>query len=153
MISDYVKSTGNYVLYRVRPIFNGDNLLVNSVLLEAYSVEDFGEGICFNVYCYNVQTGVIIDYLDGSSTSDGTVVLENSTQSSWYNEEVAKGNAADLYDENGMDYVLNTRRKKIHRPECNSVKDMSPKNTYEIKANIQDLTDVGYSPCQNCNPE
>lgn len=153
MISNYVRLSGNHVLYRVRPIFNGDNLLASGVLLEAYSIEDSGEGICFNVYCYNVQPGVIIDYLDGSSVSDGTVVVENTTQSSWYNEVVEKENISILYDESGTDYVLNTRRKKIHKPECSSVNDMSPKNTYEIKADIQKLIDAGYSPCQNCKPE
>lgn len=152
-IAEYIKTTGNHVLYRVRPIFYGNNLVASGVLLEAYSIEDCGEGVCFNVYCYNVQPGVIINYLDGSSISDGTVTVENSAQDSGYSEELAKEKASDLYDENGINYVLNTRRNKIHRPECNSVKDMSPKNMYEIKAQMQDLIDAGYSPCQNCKPE
>lgn len=53
-IAEYIKTTGNHVLYRVRPIFYGDNLVASGVLLEAYSIEDCGEGVCFNVYCYNV---------------------------------------------------------------------------------------------------
>ena len=67
MVADYVKETQNHVLYRVTPIFEGDNLLANGVLIEAESVEDHGEGICFNVYCYNVQPGIKIDYATGDS--------------------------------------------------------------------------------------
>ena len=67
MVADYVKETKNHVLYRVTPIFDGDNLLADGVLMEAYSVEDKGESICYNVFCYNVQPSIIIDYTDGSS--------------------------------------------------------------------------------------
>ncbi len=67
MIADYIKETGNHVMYRVKPIFEGDNLLASGVQMEALSVEDGGEAICFNVYVYNVQPGVIIDYETGMS--------------------------------------------------------------------------------------
>lgn len=63
----YVEKTGNHVLYRVTPVFEGNNLLASGVLLEGYSVEDKGKGICFCVYCYNVQPGVVIDYETGNS--------------------------------------------------------------------------------------
>lgn len=66
-VADYIDETGNHVLYRVTPIFEDENLVASGVQIEAYSVEDNGKGICFNVYCYNVQPGVIIDYSDGSS--------------------------------------------------------------------------------------
>ena len=69
MVADYVKETGNHVAYRVTPVFEGDNLVASGVQMEAYSVEDEGEGICFNVYCYNVQPGVTINYADGTSSS------------------------------------------------------------------------------------
>ena len=65
MVADYVKETGNHVLYRVTPVFEGSNLVASGVQMEAWSVEDDGEGICFNVYCYNVQPGVEIDYASG----------------------------------------------------------------------------------------
>ncbi len=68
MVADYVKETGNHVLYRVTPIFDGDNLVARGVQMEAWSVEDEGEGICFNVYCYNNQPGVTIDYATGESS-------------------------------------------------------------------------------------
>lgn len=67
MVADYVQETGNHVLYRVTPIFEGRNLVASGVLMEGYSVEDRGESICFNVYCYNVQPGVVIDYATGES--------------------------------------------------------------------------------------
>lgn len=66
-VAEYVKETGNHVLYRVTPVFEGNNLLASGVLIEAKSVEDDGAGIEFCVYCYNVQPGVTIDYRDGSN--------------------------------------------------------------------------------------
>ena len=70
MVADYVKETGNHVMYRVTPIYDGDNLVASGVLMEAWSVEDNGEGICFNIYAYNVQPGVIIDYATGESRAE-----------------------------------------------------------------------------------
>jgi len=67
MVADYIRETGNHVLYRVTPIFQGDNLLANGVQIEALSVEDGGEGICFHVFAYNVQPGVAIDYATGKN--------------------------------------------------------------------------------------
>ena len=67
MVADYVKETGNHILYRSTPIFEGNNLLASGVLLEAYSVEDNGDGICFNVYCYNVQPDISINYATGDT--------------------------------------------------------------------------------------
>lgn len=73
-VADYINDTGNHVLYRVTPIFKSNNLLASGVQMEAYSVEDKGKGICFNVYCYNVQPGIDIDYTDGSSElTDDTI--------------------------------------------------------------------------------
>lgn len=70
MVAEYVKDTNNHVLYRVTPIFNENNLLADGVVMEALSMEDNGEGICFNVYCYNVQPGVSIDYSTGKSKAN-----------------------------------------------------------------------------------
>lgn len=67
MVADYVHETNNHVLYRVTPIFDGSDLVARGVLMEAWSVEDGGEGVCFNVYCYNVQPGVEIDYATGDN--------------------------------------------------------------------------------------
>ena len=66
-VADYVRSTKNHVLYRVAPVFKGTELVARGVQMEAYSVEDRGEGICFNVFVYNVQPGIEIDYASGDS--------------------------------------------------------------------------------------
>ncbi len=67
MVADYIKETGNHVLYRVTPVFKGSELVCRGVQIEAFSVEDNGDGICFNVFCYNNQPGVEIDYATGYS--------------------------------------------------------------------------------------
>jgi DNA-entry nuclease len=82
MVADYVKETGNHVMYRVSPMFDGNNLVASGVLMEAKSVEDNGAGILYNVYCYNVQPGIAIDYASGDSVSDGTVVADSSSSGS-----------------------------------------------------------------------
>lgn len=69
-VADYVKETGNHVLYRVTPIYEGENLVASGVQMEAVSVEDEGAGIQFNVYCYNVQPGITIDYATGENWLD-----------------------------------------------------------------------------------
>ena len=66
-VANYIKSTNNHVLYRVTPIYKDDNLLASGVVMEAYSVEDSGEGIKFNIFVYNVQDGIDIDYKTGDS--------------------------------------------------------------------------------------
>ena len=67
LVADYVKETETHVLFRVTPIFVGNELVARGVQMEAYSLEDNGEGICFNVYCYNVQPGIVIDYATGNN--------------------------------------------------------------------------------------
>ena len=69
-VARYVERTGNHVLYRVTPIFSGDDLIASGVEMEAWSIEDQGEGICFHIYCYNVQPGITIDYATGESTAE-----------------------------------------------------------------------------------
>lgn len=69
LVDDYIeKNENNHVLYRVTPIFEDNNLVASGVQMEAYSVEDNGKGICFNVYVYNVQPGITIDYATGNSS-------------------------------------------------------------------------------------
>lgn len=69
LVADYIKNTGNHVLYRVTPIFVGDELVMRGLQMEAYSVEDDGAGVSYNVYVYNAQPGIYIDYLTGMATS------------------------------------------------------------------------------------
>ncbi len=70
MVADYIRETGNHVLYRVWPVFEGKNLVASGVLMEGWSVEDKGAGICFNVYVYNAQPGIEIDYATGESRAE-----------------------------------------------------------------------------------
>ena len=136
MVADYVKETGNHVMYRVTPIFVGDNLVASGVKMEAYSVEDNGEGICFNVFVYNVQPGITIDYKTGDNVLSGEAFPDSGNDSAVSGEE--------------KEYVLNTNSKKIHSPDCSSVTDMNPNNKQEYKGYISDLWAQGYTPCRIC---
>ena len=129
MVADYVKETRNHVLYRVTPIFTGDNLVADGVLMEGWSVEDNGDGICFCVYLYNVQPGIEIDYATGESRLVGI----------------------DLPD-GEADYILNTNTMKFHYPHCSSVSAMSDKNKAEYFGSREELIEQGYKPCGNCKP-
>lgn len=148
MVADYVKETGGHVLYRVTPIFEGDNLVASGVQMEAESVEDRGESISFNVYVYNNQEGVEIDYETGESwLAGGEPSREASSSKSSGN---ASGKAAKAA--HGETYVLNTNTGKFHRPSCASVSDMKPANRQEYKGTREELMDRGCDPCGNCRP-
>lgn len=133
MIADYVKETENHVLYRVTPMYEGENLVADGVLMEAWSVEDNGEGVCFNVFAYNVQPGIVIDYATGDSA-----LAEQKTQ-------VQSGTENNTY-------ILNTSGKKFHRPNCSSVANMAPENKKEYTGKKADLIAQGYESCGRCNP-
>ena len=143
MVADYVKETGNHILYRSTPIFEGNNLLASGVLLEAYSVEDKGEGICFNVYCYNVQPDISIDYATGDSSFAGAQQTEPPKQTEQPNSPVQNVEST---------YILNTNTKKFHYPSCSSVKQMSDKNKQTYTGSRDELISQGYDPCKKCNP-
>ncbi len=83
MVADYIKETNNHVLYKVTPVFEGNNLVATGVQMEAKSVEDNGEGIEFNVFVYNVQPGITIDYATGNSALSGEEIVK--TESSYNN--------------------------------------------------------------------
>lgn len=142
MILDYIRETGNHVAYRVTPLFKGNELVCRGIQMEAYSVDDNGEGICFNVYCYNVQEGVIIDYATGESKAENAG--DTSEDTSKEESSVGGGDA---------DYILNTSSKKIHLPDCGSVSTMSDKNKAEYHGSIEDLLNQGYKPCGTCKPQ
>lgn len=86
MVADYVTENNNHVMYRVSPIFEGNNLLASGVQIEAKSVEDNGEGILFNVYCYNVQPDIEIDYATGDSSLIAAATTEQSNTSTSSNK-------------------------------------------------------------------
>lgn len=133
-VATYVERTTNHVLYRVTPIFAGDNLVASGVVMEAMSVEDNGEGVEFCVYCYNVQPGIIIDYATGDSEVDKTYVPPPETPIG----EVT--------------YILNTRSKKFHRPDCSGAKTIADHNRSETDKSRDALVADGYSACGSCKP-
>lgn len=76
-VTQYIRDTGNPVLYRSTPIFKGDNLVASGVQLEAYSIPDKGKSLHFNIYCYNVQPGIHINYQTGETYQEDTLISEN----------------------------------------------------------------------------
>ncbi|MCM1185007.1 MAG: DNA/RNA non-specific endonuclease [Lachnoclostridium sp.] len=148
-IADYVTETGNHVLYRVTPVFEGDNLLASGVLMEAESVEDKGEGILFCVYVYNVQPGIIIDYASGESGLDEVQTEPSASESFASKPSVSE---PSIPEPQGTTYILNTNTKKFHCSSCPSVGQMKEKNKQVFTGNREDVLSQGYAPCKNCNP-
>ena len=136
-VAAYVERTGGRVLYRAEPVFAGDELVCRGVHLEAYSLDDAGMGVAFNVFCYNVQPGVRIDYATGES---------------WLEEEPAAQAPEAAAPAEERTYVLNASTKKFHYPECSSVDRMAEKNRQTVTDTRDDLISQGYDPCGNCNP-
>lgn len=136
MVADYIKETNNHVLYRVTPVYDGNNLVATGVQLEARSVEDDGEGICFHVFVYNSQPGVSINYADDSSrlSSDTT--------------DFTQGEAAVGEDT----FILNKNSKKFHTDGCSQGASISEKNREEYTGDRQTLIDDGYEPAGCCKP-
>ena len=141
LVADYVNNTGNHVLYRVTPMFSGSNLVANGVLIEAKSVEDNGGGILFNVYCYNVQPGVGINYENGDSWLDGTT----GSTSSGSDSSAAENSAADSSNSETMVHITATG-KKYHRAGCRTLKKS------DTEVTLDEAKSMGLSPCGICNP-
>ena len=131
-VADYVKATDHHVLYRVTPVFEGNNLVATGVEMEAYSVEDKGEGVSFHVFVYNIQPGIVIDYATGESWPDDSKTTENT--------------------EKGQNYVLNTNTHKFHTQNCESVRDIADSNKEVYTGYREDLINMGYEPCKKCKP-
>lgn len=139
MVADYIKETNNHVLYRVTPVFSGDNLVASGVHIEAESVEDNGDGILFNVYCFNAQPGIAIDYATGDSHQDDSIVADASKSTT----------AAEA---NVQTYIINTNTKKFHKELCNSAKSMDASNKKIYTGSRQEIIDMGYEACGVCKP-
>ena len=140
MVADYVRETGNHVLYRVTPVFQGEELVARGVEMEALSVEDGGEGVCFHIYAYNVQPRVEIDYATGEN---------------WEKEEPSSSQESQpgaTQGEGEGNYILNTNSRKFHRPDCPSVADIGDGNREEFHGSREELIQQGYEPCGGCNP-
>lgn len=175
LVADYVNNTGNHVLYRVTPMFSGSNLVANGVLIEAKSVEDNGGGILFNVYCYNVQPGVGINYENGDSWLDGTAPQEQSAQTgaaqnggsqssdgsgagesgssgsitgsvaSGSDTSPAENSVSDSSNSKTMVHITATG-KKYHRAGCRTLKKS------DTEVTLDEAKSMGLSPCGICNP-
>lgn len=176
-VADYVDATGNHVLMAVTPVFEGSELVARGVHMMAESVEDDGEGVAFNVFCYNVQPGVVINYGTGESVAEESATplpdvsgAEGAPGSAGQGaggaaastgKESAAGSTGDKAprassDSDGSkglaEYVLNTNSKKFHAPSCSSVDQMSEKNRKDVEDTRENIIANGYEPCKRCNP-
>lgn len=133
MAADYIRETGDHVLYRVTPVFEGDNLVATGVQMEACSVEDRGESLCFNVFVFNVQPGIVIDYADGTSRLSG-----DSTSSAPSGDSAA-------------DQVIrgNSRSKIYHCPGQRDYEEMADSKYLVIFSSEQEAEDAGYRKAKN----
>lgn len=163
MVADYVKETGKHVLYRVTPVFKGNNLVAHGVLMEAMSTEDGGRSVLFNIYCYNVQPQISINYKTGTSTyTGGTTVAKKQTQKSYNSSSQRSVTKSSSYSKASTSsssksmavniYILNNSTHKFHRPGCSSAARISNRNREEYTGSRSSLISDGYSPCKKCNP-
>lgn len=129
MVADYIKESKNHVLYRVTPIYNGNDLIASGVQMEAYSIEDKGEGILFNVYVYNVQPGISIDYTTGESYE-------------------TKKDSSNIISNEEIEIRGNKRSKVYHMPGQRAYEDMENSKNLIIFDNEQEAIDAGYHKAQ-----
>lgn len=138
MVADYIRETGNHVAYRVTPIFEGNNLVCSGVQMEAYSIEDEGDGICFNVYCYNVQPGITINYATGDSSGPSSETTEtqkpNTEQNNTNNNQASSGE---------MVWIPKSGSKYHSNSGCSNMKNPTQVTKEEAERR-------GYEPCKKC---
>lgn len=136
MVADYINEKNNHVAYRVSPIYEGNNLVCSGVHMEGFSVEDNGSGICFNVYCYNVQPGIDIDYLNGSSSSNTTEQMQT--------QETDSSTQAVQPESNGDIVWISQSGSKYHsNASCSNMKNPQ-------KVTKEEAISRGYQPCKKC---
>ena len=172
MVLGYIEQTGNHVLYRVTPVFEGDDLVARGVQIEALSMEDGGQGVSLNVFLRNIQPGVAIDYATGDNWADGTATTDSwnasTTAVGWSTGSAPAGGAslapisAAVASDEGADnaaetpatvtYVVNKNTGKFHYPSCSSVPKIKAKNRMDSDQTRDELIAQGYMPCKNCNP-
>lgn len=128
----YIEETGNHVLYEVTPVFRGKNMVCSGVHMQAESVEDGGDGVSFNVFCFNVSPGHEINYKTGEVTvTDEQKAAENRFERT---------------------YVLNTNTMRFHYPSCSSAANTAEHNKETVHTSREELIRQGYQPCGNCEP-
>lgn len=136
MVADYIRETGNHVAYRVTPIFEGNNLVCSGVQMEAYSIEDEGESICFNVYCYNVQPGITINYATGDSSGPS----KEETNPPATEDNSSDNNQASSGE---MVWIPKSGKKYHSHSGCSNMKNPS-------QVTKEEAEDRGYEPCKKC---
>lgn len=160
-VGDYIEKTGNHVIYRVTPKYQDSDLVATGVQMEAMSVEDRGAGLHFNVFVYNFQPGILIDYRTGESRRDpdhqkdvsrSITPNANSDQNALSEENNAAQNVTDDVDLSTVTYVLNTNTKRFHLPTCDSVIEMKTKNREYYYGGRDEIIEAGYVPCGRCKP-
>ena len=173
MVLDYIERTGNHVLYRVTPVFEGDELVARGVQIEALSMEDGGQGVSLNVFLRNIQPGVAIDYATGNNWADEAATAggwgTSATASGWNTGSAAAGSTSTLAPISAaaasdqatgaaadtpatVTYVVNKNTGKFHYPNCSSVPKIKAKNRMDSNQTRDELIAQGYAPCKNCNP-
>ena len=157
-IEMYIEETGNHVLYRVTPYYHGDDLVPFGVQMEALSMENDQDGICCNLFLYNVQPGIEINYATGESWRAGEFfVLEQPTTTT---DDAVRTIPAVIPEPTPestpgptiITYVLNKNTHKFHYPDCPSVLDIKPKNREDVDWSRDEIIGAGYSPCGRCKP-
>lgn len=138
----YILRTGDHVLYKATPIYQGTELLPRAVELTLYSIET--SGLRMTAYCYNIQPGYIIDYATGKYRSEDdpeelTLIADDTADT-----EATRSATPD--------YILNVKSKRFHYPWCTGAETMSPKNRQEYYGDRETLIQQGYKPCGTCNP-
>ena len=156
LIDEYVEQTNSHVLYRVTPIYEGNNLLASGAEMEAWSVEDNGKGVCFHVYVYNVQPGVGISYEDGESWLEEEQSEVSKDEEEKSNQKIVSKKAISKETisetEKEQTYILNKNTKKIHYASCRCIEDMSEQNKEEYIGTRSEILNQGYDACGVCKP-
>lgn len=147
IVANYIEATHNHVIYRCTPMYEGDNLVASGVQMEAYSVEDRGV-LSFNVFAFNIQPGIIIEYATGDSREeDRAEVKDRSVPDETTQKDVPKET-----EKPEANYVLNKNTKKFHYPDCSSVSTIKEKNRLDFYGTRDEVIAMGYSPCGRCHP-
>ena len=152
----YIEETGHHVLYRVTPFYNGDDLVPFGVQMEAQSIETDEDGISCNLFLYNVQPGIVIDYATGESWRAGEIfALEDSSVDTASMMKTVPAESPEPLPEPDsvvVTYVLNKNTHKFHYPDCDSVSDMKAKNRQDVDWSREEVIAAGYQPCGRCKP-
>lgn len=148
-VGNWVRRTGNHVMYRVTPVFYGRELVARGVQMEAKSVEDDGKAISYNVFIYNVEPGVEIDYRTGNNwlADKDSIYAKGKDGGGQGDGSSDKANPGEK-----ITYVLNTNSKKFHSIDCKNIADIAEHNKETVRSTRQALIDEGYEPCGYCRP-